>query len=280
MKPTDGETSTPRRPSSASPDLVRPREIATRIINAGLREIEKNVRCLPIEVGEVSKLRPMLDALKIRALVIANRLSDKLLPLADAFRDDAGTIDLVRKKRDDLWYGSSALTSSTIDALSAHYASGAGDNSESSLENRNVLILGAGGVAAGLARTCAALHGLVSIAAPNDTDAKSVAAELDCRFVPFHNIYNTLADVVIIADSTLQCGALKGELNPSVVKPGMLVVDSSDPPEEHPLFEEARSRGCTLIEPAQVFAGQIARQFYSITGVDLPPTAIASGLAE
>jgi 3-dehydroquinate dehydratase/shikimate dehydrogenase len=60
----------------------------------------------------------------------------------------------------------------------------------------------------------------------------------------------------------------------------MLVIDASDPPVEHPLFEEARSRGCGLIEPAQVFAGQVARQFHSITGFELPASAVVSGLAE
>ena len=255
----------------------RAQEITTRIMNAGMREIGKNVRCLPIEVGEVRKLKPMLDALKIRALVIANRLSRRLLPLADAFRDDAGTIDLLRKKRDNLWYGSSALTAGAVHLLGAHCSSSGAD---ATLKNRNILILGAGGAAAGLARACVAQQGLVSVTAPRDADAQAIATELDCRFVPLHNVYATLVDVAVVADPELKCGALKGNLNPSLFKSGMTVVDCSDPPVEHALFEEARSRGCGLIDPAHVFAEQIARQFYSITGLALPPSAIASGLAE
>ncbi|MFO1093021.1 MAG: hypothetical protein U0992_06880 [Planctomycetaceae bacterium] len=254
-------------------------ELTTRIMNAGMQHLGMNVRCLPIEVGDARKLKPILDALKIRALIIANRLSHQLLPLADAFRDDAGTIDLLRKKKDDLWYGSSALTPSAVGALAARCGSAAGDVSPA-LGNRTILVLGAGGAAAGLIRSCSAQGGIVSITAPRDADAQALATELNCRFVPFQNVYGTLTDVVLIADPALQCGALHGQLNPSLLRSEMTVLDASDPPIEHPLFEEARERRCGLIDPTEVFLGQITRQFHSITGKDLPPAAVERGLAE
>lgn len=253
-------------------------EVATRIINAGLQQVAPDVRCLPIEVGDIRKLRPMLDALKIRALVIANRLSRPLLPLADAFRDDAGTIDLLRKKRDDQWHGSSALTQAARAALIA--ACGSQAAAGTTLAHRNILVLGTGGVAAGLIRATASEGALVSIAAPRDAEAQALAQELASRFVPFHNVYATLADVVILADPALRCGVLQGHLNPTIFKPGMTVLDATDPPVEHPLFIEARERGCTVIEPATIFAEQIARQFHSITGRDLPGSAILQGLSD
>jgi 3-dehydroquinate dehydratase/shikimate dehydrogenase len=122
--------------------------------------------------------------------------------------------------------------------------------------------------------------GLVSATAPRDSDAQALASELNCRFVPFQNVYNTLADVVIIADPALKCGALHGHLNPSLLRPEMTVLDASDPPTEHALFEEARARQCALLEPTQIFVGQIMRQFHSITGQDLPATAIGRGLKD
>jgi len=253
-------------------------EVTAKILNAGLQQVAPDVRCLPIEVGDVRKLRPMLDALKIRALVIANRLSRQLVPLADVFRDGAGTVDLLRKKRDDQWHGSSALTQSAIGALIG--ACGSTGEANGALAHRNILVLGAGGIAAGLIRACLNEHGLVSITAPRDADAQSLAQEFNCRFVPFHNIYATLADVAIIADPTLKCGVLQGNLNPTMFKPGMTVLDTSDPPVEHPLFVEARERGCTMIEPADVFTAQIARQFHLITGKDLPGAAVLQGLAD
>lgn len=133
-------------------------EVTTRIMNAGLKEIGMNVRCLPIEVGDPRKLKPMLDALKMRALVITNRLSRQLTPLADAFRDEAGTIDLLRKKKDDLWYGSSALTAAALDALVARCGAAAGGHG-AALGHRSILVLGAGGAAAGLIRGCTAQGG-------------------------------------------------------------------------------------------------------------------------
>lgn len=245
-------------------------EIATRIINAGLQQVAPNVRCLPIEVGDVRKLRPMLDALKIRALVIANRLSRQLLPLADTFRDEAGTIDLLRKKKDDNWQGSSSLTSCAVNSLISKFGSSADGPA---LAHRNIMVLGAGGAAAGLIRACLAQGGLVSIAAPKDADAQALATQLNCRFVPFHNVYDTLADVAVIADPALKSGVMQGNLNPALFKAGMTVLDASDPPVEHPLFVEARERGCNVIDPAEVFAAQIAQQFKLVTGHELPANA-------
>ncbi|MBL8850105.1 MAG: hypothetical protein JNG89_10490, partial [Planctomycetaceae bacterium] len=220
---------------------------------------------------------PMLDALKIRALVIPNRLSRQLLPLAETLKDDSGSIDLLRKKRDDQWQGSCALTSSAVETLIARCGS---PGEAGALSRRNIMVLGAGGAAAGIIKACTAQQGLVSVTAPKDADAQALAGQLHCRFVPFQNVYDTLADVAIIADPGLKCGVLHGCLNPVLFKAGMTVVDASDPPMEHPLFEEARQRGCAVIEPAEVFAAQIARQFYSITGQELPASAFASGLSE
>lgn len=255
-------------------------ELTTRIMNAGMREIGMNVRCLPIEVGDVRKLKPMLDALKIRALMVSNRLSRQLLPMADAFRDDAGTIDLLRKKKDDLWYGSSALTQSAVDALVTRCGSSADGHGGTLLGHCTILVLGAGGAAAGLIRASTAQGGLVSITAPRDADAQTLASALNCRFVPFQNVYGTLTDVVLIADPSIKCGTLHGNLNPSLLKAEMTVLDASDPPVEHSLFDEARARGCALIDPVEVFVGQITRQFHSITGKDLPPAAVERGLAD
>jgi 3-dehydroquinate dehydratase/shikimate dehydrogenase len=251
----------------------------TRIFNAAFKQQGMNVRCLPIEVGEIRQLRKMLDALKIRAL-ICGRSAAKLAALVEEQdeRDaQSGWADLLLKKTDDKWHGSNSVRRAGLAALEAQL--GLQPGSESSLERLNVLVLGTGGAAPAFIQGCVRRKGLVSICGPNDKESQKLAAALNCRFVPFQNVYSTLADVVVIADAALQAGTLHGCLNPALLKPGMTVLDVSDPPSEHPLFEEARLRGCRLVEPAAVYAAQVGAQFKAISGKDLPTEAVAQGLA-
>ncbi len=250
----------------------------TRVFNAAFKQLGMNVRCLPIEVGELKQLRRMLDALKVRA-VLCGRLAPKMLALAeevDKLDAQSGCVDLLLKKSDDKWHGYNSIWRSGLKALEARLGGkGAGTMP---LERRNVLVLGTGGVAPAFIYGCTQRKGLVSIAGPNDKEAQKLAASMNCRYVPYQNMYDTLADVVVIGDAALKCGMLQGHINPSLLKPSQTVLDVSDPPTEHGLFDEARSRGCKLVEPAEVFADQIGSQFKAITGKELPAEAVAKGL--
>ena len=250
----------------------------TRILNAGFQQLGLNVRCLPVEVGELQQLRKMLDALKVRAVIVGSGLGAKMLPLADeidAVDRQTGYVDLLLRKSDDKWHGYNSLWRCGLKALEAQLAQ---PGSEYPLERCNMLVLGTGGAAPALVYAGTHRKALVSICGPNDKEAQRLAASLNCRFIPFQNAYSTLADAVVIADSSLKSGVHQGCINPSLLKAGMTVLDVSDPPVEHPLFGEARERGCRLIDPAEVFAGQIAAQFKSITGKDLPSGAVSAAL--
>jgi 3-dehydroquinate dehydratase/shikimate dehydrogenase len=98
--------------------------------------------------------------------------------------------------------------------------------------------------------------------------------------VPFHNLYDTLSDVIVIADREIVCGQNQGNVNPSLFRSSHTVLDVSEPPKEHALFTEARERGSKVIEPQAVFVDQLNAQFKAITGRDLPMEAFAKGLAE
>lgn len=252
-------------------------EMTTRIMNAGFQQLGEDVRCLPIEVGEVQRLCPMLDALKIRAVVVSHRLCRTLRPLADVIDDALDAIDLLRKKADEQWHGTSMLTQCTLSALETHCRSTSRPDS-APLAGRNVLVLGTAGIASALIRALEERQALVSVCAPRDADAQQTASQQGCRFVPFQNVYSTLADVLVIADPELKCGAAHGSLNPSLLRPGMIVLDVSDPPLEHALFCEARERDCGLIEPEAIFAAQLSLQFKSIIRRELPLSAVQQGL--
>ncbi len=71
---------------------------------------------------------------------------------------------------------------------------------------------------------------------------------------------------IVIADKGLVCGTKAGAVNPSVFRPNQTILDVSDPPLEHPLFTEARERGCRVVEPSKVYTDQLQMQSHSAGG--------------
>ncbi len=235
--------------------------MTTRTYNAAFRILGMNVRCLPIEVGEIRQLKKMLEALKVRGVVASGGLGRRIVPLAEQIDDldrDSNYVDLLIDKSDG-WHGYNSLWRTAVQAL--EQALRKNESNERPLERQNIMVLGTGGLARAMVHGLARRKGMVSIAGRPDDEANRIAKELGCRFVPFHNFYSTLADVVVVADRSLSCGQQQGEVNPSYLRPEMTVMDVSDLPREHELFEEARLRGCKLIEPFGIYKQQMGVQF-------------------
>lgn len=251
--------------------------ISTRVLNAGFRERNLNTRCLPIQIGNIDRVRKMLDVLKIRAILVFGQTGMDILPLAEQVdeRDrDSQSLDLLIRK-DDGWRGYNSVWRSAVQALEA--ALGKTASGQRPLDKRNILVLGTGGVARAMVSILAERKGLISICGPDEKQSRAIAAQMDCRCVPLHNVYDPLFDVIVIADPALQAGARHGAVNPSLFRSSTMVVDVSNLPLEHPLFEEAQARGCTTIPPATIYEHQIRSQFKVITGKELPAGALAAG---
>ena len=254
--------------------------ITTRLLNAAFQQEGLNVRCLPIEVGDIGRLKKMLDVLKVRAIIVSGGLGRQLLPLAehvDKHDFQSQYIDLLLK-RDDGWHGYNTLWRSGLKSLEATV--GGEEAGRRPLERQNVLIIGNGGIAQSMVYAVSQRKGLVSICGPNDKEAQQISHLNQCRLVPFQNLYETLSDMVVIADPNLEAGTRHGQVNPSVLRPSMTVLDCSNLPLETTLLGEARERGCKVIEPKDVYVQQVAAQFKAITGKPLPPEAIEAGFAE
>ncbi|MEZ6055305.1 MAG: type I 3-dehydroquinate dehydratase [Planctomycetaceae bacterium] len=248
----------------------------TRVLNAAFKQIDMNVRCLPIQPGDIKQLKKMLDALKVKAILVRGGLGKNILPLADHVEQsdrDSQFIDLLLNKSDG-WHGFNTTWRAGLKTLEAKL--GTGEKGERPLSRRNVLVLGNGGIAQSLVYAVAQRQGLVSICGPDDADAQRIAAANNCRYVPYQNLYDTLADVIVLADGRLRAGQSQGSINGSLLKSSHTVLDVSDPPLENSLFTEARERGCRLVEPTAVFREQLKTQFKAITAQDLPTEAFES----
>ncbi len=254
--------------------------ITTRIFNAGFKELGMNVRCLPIQIGDLGKLQKMLDKLKIKAILVFGSIGQEILPLAqhiDKLDFQSQYIDLLLHKSDG-WHGYNTIWRSALNSLEK--VLGRSGSGQCPLDKLNVLVLGTGGVAQTMVYGITQRQGLVSIAGPDDKRAQHMASLMSCRHVSFQSIYDTLFDVIVIADPALKCGQAHGCINPSLFRHTNTVVDASQPPLEHELFTEARDRHSKLVDPRPIYVEQIRAQFKVIAGKDLPPAALAAGLPE
>jgi 3-dehydroquinate dehydratase/shikimate dehydrogenase len=251
---------------------------SVRIFNSGFSQLDLPTRCLPIHLGRTDKVHQMLEVLKINALVVNPELGPKALVLADTVDSAArqgDCADLVFKQADG-WHAYNIVWKNALRALEETLGKSSSD--ERPLDKRNIVVIGAGGLSQAIAYGIQRRQGVLSIAAPDDDEARQIAQMFGVRHIPFSSLYDRLFDVAILADSSLKGGSHRDELNPTIFRPGMTVMDVSRMPEETDLLGEARQRGCKVVEPKDVFIAQVSSQFQSMTGQELPAEAVASVL--
>jgi 3-dehydroquinate dehydratase/shikimate dehydrogenase len=256
---------------------------AVRLLNAGFTHHQLNIRCLPLLIGVSEKITQMLDALHINVLLANPQLSERSLNLASEIEEAARKAqyaDLVIKQQDG-WHAYNTAWKSVLRVIEAHL--GGKSAEDRPLDRRNVFVIGAGGMASSVAFGVQKRKGLLSVTAGDDGEAQRLAQLANARFVPMANMYDTLCDLVIIAEAQThdgkgQGGAPAAKLNPAFLRPPMSVTDLTNLTGESDLLREARGRGCKIIEPSEIFGDHVATIFKTITGKDLP-AEIVRGLS-
>ena len=243
--------------------------ITCQAVNSVFKSLDMNVRCLPLMTEKFDKLKSMLDALKINAIVSSRDLGNQILDMADELEESAKLgqyADLLLHKPGG-WQAYNTIWRSSVKILEQTIAGP--NNDKRPLDKQNVLVIGSGSLAKSMIYGIAKRKGLVSIASPNDAAAKALAADFDVRFVPFQNIYNTLSDIVVMAEPDLKVGSGKTEFNPSYIVPRMTVCDATEMPFDSVYIKQARDRGANVVEPKLIYMDQLAAQVKSISGKDI-----------
>ncbi len=247
----------------------------SRVLNAAFDQLNMDTRCLPFDVKSLDLLAKMLDILKVPAVISTPEALPTLFQLAgksDEVAQQARHADLFIKQADG-WHGHNLLWKTALRALENKL--GRKSPEDRPLDRRNALILGAGGLGRSIAAGVKKRNGLVSIAGGDDEAAQKAAAQLEMRYVPSAKIYETLVDVVIFTVPNFDFGKKPLPINPSVLRPGMAVMDLNDFPGGSQFTVEARERGCKIVEPRELFADYAGTLFKSLTGQDLPAEASA-----
>jgi 3-dehydroquinate dehydratase/shikimate dehydrogenase len=189
---------------------------------------------------------------------------EQIMPLLSRVDETAKKIGAVNTvvREGNQWVGYNTDCSGAIKALETC----------TSLQGKNVLILGCGGTAKAIGYGVKEKGGRLTITYHGDKErGESLAKELACELVHAREAGTRPIDILI------NCSPVG--MSPNVdetpflardLKQGMVVFDSVYNPMETKLLREAKTAGCTVIPGIELFINQAARQFELWTGQTAP----------
>jgi 3-dehydroquinate dehydratase/shikimate dehydrogenase len=156
-------------------------------------------------------------------------------------------------------------------SLLAHLAANPNDGL-STVHDKAVLLLGAGGVARAMAHMLHREGSRVTIANRTEERAQDLAEEVGCRFAAWENRHKTTCDLLVNCTPIgMQPNMDESPIHPSFLAPEMMVFDTIYMPETTLLIKEARSHGCRVLTGVDMFVRQAELQFRLFTSREPPP---------
>jgi 3-dehydroquinate dehydratase/shikimate dehydrogenase len=153
-----------------------------------------------------------------------------------------------------------------------HAMGGEGEGGVSPLLDKQVLILGAGGVARSVAFGAGRRGAAVTITNRHDERATELAEAVGGRTVNWGQRASQLPDVIVNCTPVGMHPDVDDTPMPPAGfnKPGTLVFDTVYHPENTMFLKLARERGCAIANGVEMFIRQAAHQFKLYTGHDAP----------
>jgi 3-dehydroquinate dehydratase/shikimate dehydrogenase len=141
----------------------------------------------------------------------------------------------------------------------------------SPLLGKQVLLLGAGGVARSIAFGLSRRGAGVNVTNRHDERAGKLAEEVGCRSVNWGMRASTQCDVMINCTPVgMHPNVDDTPMPPAGFRMGMLVMDTVYHPENTMVLKLARERACPTITGVDMFIRQAAQQFLLYTGKEAP----------
>lgn len=257
------------------------REVATVAgLNGVLAHQNLPFRCLPMGVGNMKLFRKVMDAAKLGAAVIDPSHQTDILEIGPELHGSAkaiGAADLLIH-RGDAWHGFHCSSQAWVQALAE--ALKVRMQTDNPIKDRMVMIVGLVPSARILAREMQRLGANAILASYQRKAGQQLAQEIGCRCVAFEALYSTMHDVLVVcADEKGEGGKASG-LRASYLKPSMTVMDLTADFTPSLLLEEARLRGCNIVEPKGVFVQQLMIVAKLLTGKPVDQDVLLRSLPE
>ena len=256
--------------------------LSPAVHNAAFRHLGLNKVLVPFLVpgGELETFFRELSWLEIKACSVTIPHKEAIVPLLqqkEGAVERTGSCNTVVFDSDGRRIGYNTDYRAAMATLEAAFGGGGdggdGDSEASSpLIDKQVLILGAGGVARSIAFGLMRRGAHLTISNRHDERATSLAEEVGCRIVTWAQRATIIADVIINCTPVGMHPNLDDTPLPPAAfpRPGIVLFDTVYHPENTMLLKLGRERQATTINGVEMFLRQAAFQFKIYTGLDAP----------
>jgi 3-dehydroquinate dehydratase/shikimate dehydrogenase len=245
------------------------------IHNASFTEKGLNNVYVPLKVSNIGTFIKEYMEIDFQGFSVTIPHKESVLPFLDDVEHTAEKIGAINTiVRQD-----GKLTGYNTDCMAALIAL---DNSlrgaGSTLNDKKVSIIGAGGVARAIAFGLMEKGCNITIYNRTIERAEKLSNDVKCRFKRFEEINKLNSDILINSTPIGMFPEVgRTPVPENVLKEGMIVFDAVYNPVETKLLRDAREKGCHTVNGLTMFINQAAEQFRLWTNID-PPVELMSNV--
>jgi shikimate dehydrogenase len=228
---------------------------------------------LPFEINDIAAGITGIRALGMKGVSVTLPHKVKVMDYLDEIDTMAGRIGAVNTivNNDGILSGYNTDCMGAIKALQARTA----------LQNKDVVIIGAGGAAKAIGRGIIENGGRITVVNRSIDRGEKLAAGLNALFLPLAEVKKTACDIMI---NTTPVGMRPDNISTPVPKSvfhkGMTVMDIIYRPLKTRFISEAGAAGCGTINGLPMFIHQGACQFEMWTGLPAPLDVMREAVLE
>jgi 3-dehydroquinate dehydratase/shikimate dehydrogenase len=259
--------------------------LSPAIHNPSFRKLGLNKVMAPFQVpaGGLASFFDEMEWVDLKGCSVTIPHKVDVIPLLESKENSVertGSCNTVVRDENGKWIGYNTDYRAAMDSLESVLGVSDDPEAPSPLLEKQVLILGAGGVARSMAFGTARRGASVTITNRHDARSTSLAEEVGCRTVTWSMRATAIADVIINCTPVgMHPNVDDTPLPPSAFQRSSLVVfDTIYHPENTMMLKLARERGCTTLTGADMFVRQAALQFKLYTGQEAPADLMKAAL--
>jgi len=237
------------------------------IHNAAFRAKGINAVYLPLKVADVRRFVQEFKRLDMQgySVTIPHKVDVMdVMDEVDQFVRDIGAMNTV-VNRDGRLCGYNTDCTGALRAIESVMGG------DAPLQDKHVVMLGAGGTSRAIGYGVKARGGRLTILNRTVAKAERLAGEIGCEWGPLDRLPKLQMDVLLNTTSVGMHPKMEDTPAPAeLLREGMVVFDAVYNPMETRLLREAAERGCVTVSGVDMFVNQAVAQFELWTGGDAP----------
>ncbi len=243
--------------------------------NAGYKELNLDFRYVGFQVEDIGKGINAMKTLGIRGYSVSLPHKVDVMQFLDEIEPLAKSIGAVNTVVND----NGKITGYNSDCEGSVLAL----EEKTSINGKNVLIIGAGGAARAIVFGVKEKGGIVTIINRTNEKAKSLAEKAQTSWVSRENLKRELEKADIIINTT--SFGMKPNINQRMIpkeclKPEHIVFDIVYVPKNTQLLKDAKEVGCTIVYGYKMLLYQAVKQFRLFTGQEAPVEVMEEALLD